>query len=193
MSSARRGPRSTSSRIKGGSAAVLEALAGAGGQPPLQAVHGHDRDGLLQGTAARRPGRGRHAGGLGRLERLDRWADGVDVAELSLLACTIKAWQAEILAWHATRAAPTGPPTPSTCSSRRSSGSGTASATSPTTGPGCYCTAASGGRLTQPQDCEAAPHAWWRRAAFHRRVVRLVPCRPQLGTTEAAVCKARGR
>src|SRR5829696_2065424 len=39
-----------------------------------------------------------------------------------------------------------------------------ASATSPTTGCACYCTAASRGRLTGPQDCEAAPHAWWRRA-----------------------------
>ena len=47
---------------------------------------------------------------------------------------------------------------------RRSSGSATASATSPTTGCGCCSTAASGGRLTEPQDCEAAPHAWWRRA-----------------------------
>ncbi len=61
-------------------------------------------------------------------------------------------------------AAPTGPPRPPTCSSRRSSGSGMASATSPTTAYGCCCTAASGGRRTAPQDCEAAPHAWPRRA-----------------------------
>jgi hypothetical protein len=31
---------------------------------------------------------------------------------------------------------------------------------------GCCCTAASPGRLTGPQDCEAAPHAWWRRASY---------------------------
>src|SRR5215213_11672942 len=43
-----------------------------------------------------------------------------------------------------------------------------ASATSPTTGCACYCTAASGGRLTGPQDCEAAPHASWRRARYGR-------------------------
>jgi hypothetical protein len=65
-SPARRGPTSTSSRIKGGIAAVLEALAGAGGQQPLQAVLGHDRDRLLQGTAASCIRRGRHAGGPGR-------------------------------------------------------------------------------------------------------------------------------
>src|SRR5215211_7333327 len=41
-----------------------------------------------------------------------------------------------------------------------------ASATSPTTGCGCCCTAASAGRLTEPQGCEAAHHAWWRRAAY---------------------------
>jgi hypothetical protein len=60
--------------------------------------------------------------------------------------------------------APTDRPRPSTCSSRRSSASATASATSPTTGYARYCTAASRGRLTKPQACEAAHHAWWRRA-----------------------------
>jgi Transposase/Domain of unknown function (DUF4188) len=63
-------------------------------------------------------------------------------------------------------ALPTTPPRPSTCSSRRSSASGTASVTSPITACGCYCTAASRGRLPRPQDCEAAHHAWWRRAAL---------------------------
>ena len=46
---------------------------------------------------------------------------------------------------------------------RRSSASATASATSPTTAYGC-CTAASPGRLTEPQHYEAAHHAWWPRA-----------------------------
>jgi transposase len=31
------------------------------------------------------------------------------VAELSRLACTIKAWEAEILAWHATKGCSNGP------------------------------------------------------------------------------------
>ena len=36
------------------------------------------------------------------LERFYRWADAVGVAELSRLARTARAWEGEILAWHAT-------------------------------------------------------------------------------------------
>jgi transposase len=36
------------------------------------------------------------------LDRFYRWVAGVDVAELSRLARTIKAWEAEILAWLVT-------------------------------------------------------------------------------------------
>jgi transposase len=36
------------------------------------------------------------------LDRFYRWADGVQVAELSRLARTVRAWQAEILAFHST-------------------------------------------------------------------------------------------
>ena len=36
-------------------------------------------------------------------------ADGVGVAELSRLARTVRAWQAEILAWHATDGCSNGP------------------------------------------------------------------------------------
>jgi transposase len=43
------------------------------------------------------------------LERFYRWADGVQVAELSRLACTVRAWEAEILAWHATNGCSNGP------------------------------------------------------------------------------------
>jgi transposase len=43
------------------------------------------------------------------LERFYRWADGVRVAELSRLARTVKAWEAEILAWHATGGCSDGP------------------------------------------------------------------------------------
>jgi transposase len=43
------------------------------------------------------------------LERFYRWADGVGVAELSRLARTVRAWEAEILAFHATDGCSSGP------------------------------------------------------------------------------------
>ena len=43
------------------------------------------------------------------LDRFYRWADGVSVAELSRLARTVKAWEAEILAFHATDGCSNGP------------------------------------------------------------------------------------
>jgi hypothetical protein len=43
------------------------------------------------------------------LDRFYRWADGVDVAELSRLARTVRAWQTEILAWHLTAGCSNGP------------------------------------------------------------------------------------
>jgi hypothetical protein len=58
-----------------------------------------------------------------------------------------------------------------------SSASATASATSPTTACDCYCTAASRGRLTEPQDSEGAPRAWWRRPPLHR-----MPRHPRLAS-----------
>jgi transposase len=36
------------------------------------------------------------------LDRFYRWCDGVQIPELSRLARTVRAWEAEILAWHAT-------------------------------------------------------------------------------------------
>ena len=53
------------------------------------------------------------AGDLARaraaLERLDRCADGVGVAELSRLARTVRAWEVEILAFHSTQGCSNGP------------------------------------------------------------------------------------
>jgi transposase len=43
------------------------------------------------------------------LGRFYRWSDGVGVAELSRLARTVRAWEAEILAWHATGGCSNGP------------------------------------------------------------------------------------
>jgi len=41
--------------------------------------------------------------------RFYHWVDGVGVAELSRLARTVKAWETEILAWHATGGCSNGP------------------------------------------------------------------------------------
>jgi transposase len=43
------------------------------------------------------------------LGRFYRWADGVGVAELTRLARTVRAWEGEILAWHATGGCSNGP------------------------------------------------------------------------------------
>jgi transposase len=43
------------------------------------------------------------------LERFYRWSDGVQVPELSPLARTVRAWEVEILAWHATEGCSNGP------------------------------------------------------------------------------------
>ena len=43
------------------------------------------------------------------LERFYRWSDGVGVAELSRLARTVRAWEAEILAFHTTGGCSNGP------------------------------------------------------------------------------------
>jgi transposase len=43
------------------------------------------------------------------LERFYRWCDGVQVPELSRLARTVRAWEAEILAFHATGGRSNGP------------------------------------------------------------------------------------
>ena len=45
----------------------------------------------------------------GALDRFYRWSDGVGVAELSRLARTVRAWEAEILAFHATDGCSNGP------------------------------------------------------------------------------------
>jgi transposase len=43
------------------------------------------------------------------LERFYRWADGVEVAELMRLARTLRAWEAALLAFHATEGCSNGP------------------------------------------------------------------------------------
>jgi len=63
------------------------------GKELLRAVYA--ADGMLAARAA--------------LERFYRWVDGVEVVELTRLARTVGAWQAEILAWHATDGCSNGP------------------------------------------------------------------------------------
>jgi Integrase core domain len=135
------------------------------GKELLRAVHA--ADGMLAARAA--------------LDRFYRWVDGIEVAELTRLARTVGPGRPRSWPGIPPTAAPTGPPRPSTCSSRRSSASATASATSPTTGCGCYCTAASGGRLTEPPDSEVLPHAsWgWRRRGDPTQACRGEPSQPR--------------
>jgi transposase len=59
------------------------------------------------------------------------------VPELSRLARTVRAWEAEILAFHATGGRSNGPTEAVNLLIKRSSASATAFVTSPTTGYGC--------------------------------------------------------
>jgi transposase len=43
------------------------------------------------------------------LDRFYRWSDGVQIPELSRLGRTVRAWEAEILAWHTTDGCSNGP------------------------------------------------------------------------------------
>jgi transposase len=45
---------------------------------------------------------GGQAAARAALDRFYRWCDGVQLLELARLARTVRAWQTEILAWHAT-------------------------------------------------------------------------------------------
>ena len=95
------------------------------------------------------------------LERFYHWCDGVGVPELSRLARTVRAWEAEILAFHATEGCSNGPTEAVNLLIKKVKRVGHAS---PTTDCGCCCTAASSGRLPRPRACEVAHHASWRRA-----------------------------
>jgi len=77
------------------------------------------------------------------------------VAELSRLARTVRAWQAEILAFHTADGCSNGPTEAVNLLIKKVKRVGHGSATSPTTGCGCCCTAGSLGKHTAPHDYEA--------------------------------------
>src|ERR671910_3561785 len=75
------------------------------GDPTGEVVAAWQGKELLRGVyAADGPADARRA-----LARFYHWCDGVGVLELSRLARTVRAWEAEILAWHATGGCSNGP------------------------------------------------------------------------------------
>jgi len=94
------------------------------------------------------------------LDPFYHWADGVEVAELARLARTVRAWEAEILAWHATDGCSNGPIEAVNLLTKKVKrvGHGFRNFSNYRC---CCCTAGWHGKLTGPQACEAAPHAWW--------------------------------
>jgi transposase len=75
------------------------------------------------------------------LDRFYRWADGVGVAELSRPARTVRVWEAEILAFHATEGCSNGPTEAINLLIKKVKRVGHGFRSSPTTGCGCCCTA----------------------------------------------------
>jgi transposase len=98
------------------------------------------------------------------LERFYRWADGVGVVELTRLARTVRTWEAEVLAFHATGGCSNGPTEAVNLLIKKVKrvGHGFRNFTNYRLRLLLHC--GSGGRLTAPRDSEAAIRLWWRRA-----------------------------
>jgi hypothetical protein len=96
------------------------------------------------------------------LERFYRWADGVGVAELSRLARTVQAWEAQILAWHVTGGCSNGPTEAVNLLIKKVKrvGHGFRNFTNYRLRLLLYCGVR--WRATEPHGSEAAHHAWWR-------------------------------
>jgi Transposase/FAD binding domain len=99
------------------------------------------------------------------LERFYRWADGVQVPELSRLARTVPAWEAELLAFHATDGCSNAPTEALDLLVKKVKRAGRGVRSFTGYRLRLLLPAASGGRLTAPQDCATVPHARWRRAS----------------------------
>ena len=127
------------------------------------------------------------------LERFCGWAGGVHVAELSRLAAA-SGLGGRDRRLPLDRGLPNGPTEAVNLPIKKVSGSGMASATSPTTGCGCCCTAASPGRLTRPQECAGAPHAWWQSTCNRicdiqgLRAAQMMPVEPRTCQGRPVLC-----
>jgi hypothetical protein len=88
-----------------------------------------------------------------------------EVTELRRLARTIRRWEPQILAWHATGLT-NGPTEAVNLLIKKIKRVATASATSRTIGCGYFFTVACRGRLPEPHQCEPVTHAWSRRATL---------------------------
>jgi transposase len=95
------------------------------------------------------------------LDRFYRWVDGVGVAELSRLARTVRAWEGEILAWHATQGCSNGPTEAVNLLIKKVKrvGHGFRNVHNYRLRLLLHCGVTC--RLPRPPDCEAAPHDGW--------------------------------
>jgi hypothetical protein len=95
----------------------------------------------------------------------------VDVTELARLAGTVRVWQAEILAFHATGGCSNGPTKAMSLLIKKIKrvGHGFRSFTNYRLRLLLHC--GWHGKLTGPRDCEVAHHVLWRRAAYGTRVL----------------------
>src|SRR6266508_4908204 len=136
--------------------------------PPATRTARSARPGSPRKTSARRVRRRRRGPARRRLTALHARCTQSDVPELRRLGRTLGRWQTEILAYHRTGRASNGPTEAVNLLVKRIKRvSASASATSPATGYGYCCTAASNGTLTSRPRSEDEDDAWLRRAGFH--------------------------
>jgi transposase len=101
------------------------------------------------------------------LQRFYRWADGVGVAELSRLARTVRAWEAEILAFQSTMGCSNGPTEAVNLLIKKVKrvGHGFRNFANYRLRLLLHCRVR--WQTHRPRDFEVARHAWWRRARLH--------------------------
>jgi hypothetical protein len=92
------------------------------------------------------------------------WVDGVGVAELSRLARTVKAWEAEILAWHATGGCSNGPTEALNLLIKGQAGRARLPRLRQLPSPAAVALRRPVADAPNRKPCQAAPHTWGRRA-----------------------------